>query len=241
MTCKPISRRDLAKVSALAVFASRPGRARASLAGRDVFFIRHAESEVNVAFDPMRADQGVSYPLTALGVQQAAAIGRRFASLRPQALYASTQLRAVQTADAISFGSGLPIRLSPELVEVGFGRADPQLTHAESLAAIRSIYLGWLAGETDLRAPGGESFEQVRARVMGFVGSALKDAAGTGPVIFVSHRATLMTMGPQLFANVTPAFAATHPLPNCGVIHARQSASGLKCLTWDEAVPSERS
>lgn len=239
MTCKPISRRYLAKVGALVAFASRPGRALAGLAGRDVFFIRHAESEVNVAFDPMRADQGVSYPLTILGVQQAAAIGRRFAPLRPQALYASTQLRAVQTADAISFGSGLPIRLSPELVEVAFGSPDPRLTHAESLAAIRSIYLGWLAGETHLRAPGGESYEEVRARVTGFVGGALADAPGTGPVIFISHRATLMTMGPQLFANVTPEFAAKRPLPNCGVIHARHSAGGLKCLTWDEVVPPQ--
>ena len=237
MTDIAISRRTLAALGVAAAFGARPSSASAEV-GRDVFFVRHAESEVNIAFDAARPDSGVSYPLTATGVAQAAAMAARFADARPAALYASVQLRAVQTADAISFRTGAPVRLAAELVEIEFGAVDRGSTQAQALAAIRAIYMGWLAGNTDLRAPGGESFEAVRARVLAAVDRGLRTATAGGPVIFVSHRATLMTMGPQLFTNVTPAFAAAHPLPNCGVIHGRLSAGRLSCLAWDGAVPS---
>jgi len=235
MTSKPLSRRSFGLLAA--ALAASPARAAGT--GRDVFFVRHAESEVNIAFDPARPDSGVSYPLTQKGVGQAREMALALSSAPPAVLYASTQLRAVQTADAVSFRTGTPVRLAPELVEVEFGQVDRGTDHAQGLAAIRAIYMGWLAGRTDLQAPGGESFEGVRGRVLPFVRAALAAAPGDGPVVFVSHRATLMVAAPALFSNLSPAFVAANPLPNCGIAHGRLSGGALTCLTWAGLTPPQ--
>ena len=74
-----------------------------------VLFIRHAESQINelraieIPGQPLPPDSGVSYPLTQEGTQQAIALAELLRDVDLQAIYASTRLRALQTADAIAF------------------------------------------------------------------------------------------------------------------------------------------
>jgi len=218
-------------MGALALAAAPDPRLRAET--QDVYFVRHGESEVNVAIDPAQPDRGVSYPLTKLGVAQAREMAARVTMAGPPGtLYASNLLRAVQTADAVAFSTGTPVRISPALREVEFGEIDPGPTLATSLAAVRAIYMAWLAGDRMVRGKGGESFDDVRGRVRAFLDQALATATRGAPIVIVSHRATLMVTGPEIFSNVTPAFAAAHPIPNCGVIHGRLVNGRLECRSW---------
>lgn len=87
-----------------------------------IWFIRHAESEINVPGSPRPVpDGGVSYPLTRKGVEQAKALAEATATAPVVAVYTSTYLRAVQTADAVAFRHDLPLTLAPEAVEVDLG------------------------------------------------------------------------------------------------------------------------
>lgn len=218
-------------MGALALAGAHDRRFRAET--QDVYFVRHAESEVNVAIDPGQPDSGVSYPLTKLGIVQAREMARQVTAAGPPGLlYASNLLRAVQTADAIAFRAGTPVHISPALREVEFGEVDAGPTLAASLAAIRAIYMAWLAGDRTARAKGGESFAEVRDRVHTFVDHVLATASAGAPIVIVSHRATLMVTGPEIFSNVTPAFAAAHPIPNCGLIHGRLVDGRLECQSW---------
>ena len=95
-----------------------------------VLFIRHAESRINelplidTSGQPLPADSGVSYPLTQAGMEQATALGERLRAVDLRAIYTSTRLRAVQTADAIAFAHAMTIELAPEIVEEGQGQCD---------------------------------------------------------------------------------------------------------------------
>jgi probable phosphoglycerate mutase len=87
-----------------------------------IWFIRHAESEINVPGNPRPvADGGMTYPLTRKGVEQAKALAEATADAPIVAVYTSTYLRAVQTADAVAFRHDLTLSLAPEAVEVDLG------------------------------------------------------------------------------------------------------------------------
>ena len=66
-------------------------------------------------------DGGVTYPLTRKGVEQAKALAEATADAPIVAIYTSTHLRAVQTADAVAFRHDLTLSLAPEAVEVDLG------------------------------------------------------------------------------------------------------------------------
>ncbi len=79
-----------------------------------VYFVRHGESEANVA----RVHGGPHHPLSNKGRKQAEFIGERFAKLPIQALYSSNLMRAQQTAAIIAGRTGLPLHTEPDLYEV---------------------------------------------------------------------------------------------------------------------------
>ena len=56
-----------------------------------IWFIRHAESEANLR--RIYANEGLSFPLTVNGLQQARAFAQRFSSLEIRAVYKSPILR----------------------------------------------------------------------------------------------------------------------------------------------------
>src|SRR5688572_7815856 len=120
----------LATVAAPAIAAETGGALQ-------IWFIRHAESEINVPGNPRPVpDGGMTYPLTRKGVDQAKALAEATADAPIVAIYSSTYLRAVQTADAVAFRHDLTLTLAPEAVEVDLGikpgsQEDPRAVYAE--------------------------------------------------------------------------------------------------------------
>ena len=83
----------------LAIVTSLPAPA-ADAAPLQIWFIRHGESEINLPGPKPVPDDGVSYPLTRKGVEQARALVASLQGVPITQIYSSTRLRAVQTADA---------------------------------------------------------------------------------------------------------------------------------------------
>lgn len=100
----------------------------------NVLFIRHAESVVNVAPEPGVLDDGVTYPLTALGVSQLSTLVHELSNIDISAIYSSTRLRCLQTADGIALDHGLTINLAPEIVEWMVG--DPSEVNGDEVADV---------------------------------------------------------------------------------------------------------
>ena len=80
-----------------------------------VYFVRHAESEANVA----RLHGGPHHPLSKHGEKQAQFIAERCTKLPLQALFASDAIRAQQTAGVIAKRTSLVVHTAPDWHEGG--------------------------------------------------------------------------------------------------------------------------
>jgi probable phosphoglycerate mutase len=144
-----------------------------------IFLVRHGETEWNLA----RRYQGWSdSPLTAAGIAQAAALGRRLAALPEAAgaaIVASPLGRARHTAEIIAecLGHAPPV-LDPRLREISLGSWDG-LMRNEVRRRLGARFAEW---EWYFRAPDGESYEAFAARL-----TAWLDTAGEQPLIAVCH------------------------------------------------------
>ena len=128
----------------------------------EIYLIRHTQAEGN----RYRMMQGYwDGEVTALGLRQADALGRRFAKLPLDAVYSSDLTRAVLTAEAAACSSGLPVQRREALRELNIGPweqrffgnliyEEPELTH-------RFIY-----DAENWELPGAETFAQVRERAL---------------------------------------------------------------------------
>jgi broad specificity phosphatase PhoE len=197
-----------------------------------IWFIRHGESDINVATVPhLVADDGVSYPLTRTGVDQANALAEALATAPITTIYTSPRLRAVQTADALAFRHGLTLSLAPEAVEIEFG-LDPDAEDVRQVYA--DLARKWLVDkDPGARHGEGESFADVQRRFLPFVRELMnRHADDTGVVVVVAHSATLAFMVPVLAANVPADYAIRHPLPNAGIIKTELRDGKLFCTDW---------
>lgn len=197
-----------------------------------IWFIRHAQSELNVATLPHPvADGGITYPLTKHGVAQANALAEALASTPITTIYASTQLRAIQTADALAFRHGLNLVLAPEAIEIDLGlKPDADDSRQVYLDLVRK----WIT-EKDINARNGEgeSFAEVQRRFLPFVRELMnRHIDDTGVVVVVSHGATLGFMVPVLAPNVPADYALRHPLTNTGIIKTELRDGKLFCTEW---------
>lgn len=236
--CRSTRRRHfLAAALGVAFWFSAPLPAAEAAPERAIqfWFVRHGESEINIDSIPHAApDDGVSYPLTRTGVQQALALGESLAGAPITTVYASTRLRAIQTADAVAFRHGLSIALAPPAVEIDLGMP---LDAPDSARAYRELVHKWLVDkDLDARIGAGESLLDVQRRFLPFVRELMnRHANDTGVVVVVSHSATLGLLVPMLATNVPEDYILTHPLPNTGIIKTELRDDRLFCTEWGGA------
>jgi len=219
--------------------AALPAFAAETSGALQIWFVRHAESEINVPGSPRPVpDGGVTYPLTRKGVEQANALAEATADVPIVAIYTSTYLRAVQTADAVAFRHDLTLSLAPEAVEVDLG-IKPGSTE-DSRAVYVELARKWtLDKDLEARHGEGESFADVQRRFLPFVREVMnRHGQDSGVVVIVAHAATLGFMVPVLANNVPADYAVLHPLPNTGIIKTELRDSRLFCIDW-LGIPAE--
>jgi 2,3-bisphosphoglycerate-dependent phosphoglycerate mutase len=180
----------------LALFASvaHAGPRVAKKPRGTLVLVRHGESQANV--DHIMAGK-LNPPLTALGRQQAAAVGKKLRRFRFDRAYSSTRSRAKETLaialDAAGQSQLVAARRSG-LDERAFGILEG-VTHEQAAARygaanLRTWRLSWTDGP-----PGGESMEQLSRRVVRLYRREILPRLEAGEnIVVTSHKHTLRAL-----------------------------------------------
>jgi probable phosphoglycerate mutase len=187
-----------------------------SLSTSTLIFVRHGETDVNVA--GRIDDDGPGQPLNARGRQQAEAVAQyladqvRTGQAQVQAIYVSDQLRACQTAEAIGRRLNLSVRTHIGLREIKIGTT-PDMS-AEEMMRVWHQYAERSRADPDYALPGGESPRQLTERIARTLREIIHELAGQHAVI-VSHQGALSTGISYLLNDL--ANWRTYQMANCGV------------------------
>jgi broad specificity phosphatase PhoE len=131
-------------------------------------------------------------PLNPMGIKQAQALQRRFASLQLDACYVSPARRAQQTAALIFDHGRIPKQTSALLWEQDFGDWEGRKI-TEIAKENPERWETWLRG--DLPAPhGGETLAEVAARADEWLRSELPKIPDGGTAVVISHAGFLQTL-----------------------------------------------
>ncbi len=164
-----------------------------------LILLRHGQTPASVR----RLYSGRGNPsLTDLGREQAAEAAALLRLTPIDAILSSPLDRARQTADAVAAGRGLTVGIEDGLIETDFGDWEG-LSFGEARERDPELHARWL-GDTAVAAPGGESFDEVHARVAALLERVTTEYAGR-TVLLVSHVTPIKTalrialdVGPQL-------------------------------------------
>lgn len=146
----------------------------------------------------------------------------RLSSENASALYSSAMRRARETASPIASACGLDVQLVPELHERSMGHLSAT-PWAESRAIYEASHQQWAEGDIDATHPSGESFRQVRDRVMPAF-QAIADRHRGETAIIVAHGVVIRVLiaslvesvGLKAIPKITIEHVAIHELRNEG-------------------------
>ena len=154
---------------------------------------RHALTDRSIP--EQHLGQRIDLPLDGAGRAQAAALARRLAGVTFERIISSPLTRALETAEILADGG--PVERDPRLMEMDYGSweglTNEELAHDHATARRR-----WEQAPDILRYPGGESGNEVAARVGAFLAELLDDhvdrhgagSAAQTPVLAVGHSST---------------------------------------------------
>jgi probable phosphoglycerate mutase len=133
---------------------------------------------------------GFDCELTVVGGALARAVAAAYASTPWSAVYTSPLRRTRETGEIVLAGRDLPLVLAPELREIAYGEWE-----GSSVEAVRrrdgERYARWAADPAWNPPPSGESAHDVARRALGFVASLAAAPSDGGPLLLVSHKATI--------------------------------------------------
>lgn len=149
-----------------------------------IILARHGRSEA--AEKGLVQGQGLDVPMTEEGKKQAEAMARFLADFSFNKIYASTALRAIETARFVrAFHKETPYEEIAELNERSKG-ASEGMTQAEFKQKYPDIEALW-EQELDARPEGGENFEDVARRAIPLIERHLKEHSFGTTLLYVGH------------------------------------------------------
>lgn len=164
-----------------------------------LLLLRHGQTELSVQ---RRYSGRGNPPLTAVGREQATRAAKMLAAKGDIAAVVTSPLgRARETAEAAGAALGVEVRVVDGLTETDFGEWEG-LTFREAAERDPELHARWL-GDPSLRAPGGESFAEVRERVEAVRRDLLARYPGAN-IVAVSHVTPIKTLL-QLALGVGPS------------------------------------
>ncbi len=144
-----------------------------------IYLVRHGQTEFN---REGRFQGALDSPLTPLGVEQGAALGRLIAEIAPREtpIVSSPQGRAVHTAGLIQEAGGFTggLTIDDRLREISVGEWDGRLR-----SEIADTFPGPRPNDWFFHAPGAETFASMSERLGGWLAGQNPERA----VICVSH------------------------------------------------------
>ncbi len=205
-------------------------------------FIRHAESEANVA---KIIDSDIPGPdLTEEGRAQAEQLAHQLSRNSFDAVYASQMARTQQTAAPLAHALGKTVEILPGLNEINAGRynhtpskgACVQTDHDRWLDATCSPHLlapaDWLNGDVQDAIPGSVNGNQFNDQFTAAV-QKIYDEGHAKPVAF-SSRESIMYWTMMNVKNPKDSLVKTHPLSNVSrVVITGSPTLGWTLVDWD--------
>jgi broad specificity phosphatase PhoE len=181
----------------------------AAWAGKFIM-VRHGESEGN---RDRRFTLSSEVPLTKVGLHQAHQVAQRIGRMfRPELIISSPFRRALHTAEIIGSELKLPIEIVQELHERDLGclkgHSYDDLRALVSKDPAYDPANGWA-----WKPQGGESYEDVRERVVGAITKLLERYPDNETVI-VSHGGVMLA----IWAHIAGQWHGAHLPPNCGIV-----------------------
>ncbi|WP_407444198.1 bifunctional RNase H/acid phosphatase [Rhodococcus sp. (in: high G+C Gram-positive bacteria)] len=168
--------------------STAPGWTGAAGSPTRLLLLRHGQTPLSIE---RRYSGRGNPPLTELGREQAVAAARRIAARGGVAAVVSSPLgRARETATVAADALDLPVTVHNGLIETDFGEWEG-LTFGEAAQRDPEIHRAWL-GDTSVRPPGGESFDEVHKRIVA-VRDDLVSEYGGATVLVVSHVTPIKT------------------------------------------------
>jgi len=150
-----------------------------------LYVTRHGETDYNR--DHIMQGSGVDSALNDTGRAQAKALARRLSDEPLDAVYASTLVRARQTAKIVGAPhEPLPYAYLDDLKEISWGVYEGTPPTDERIAAMKAIKTRWRAGDVDAPVEGGESPRQVERRARRAV-EVMLDAHAGERILVVTH------------------------------------------------------
>ena len=127
-----------------------------------IYIIRHAEAEGNLY---RRIHGQYDSLVTPLGYRQIQALEKRFQDIHLDAVYSSDLFRTQTTAKALYLPKGLPLQLEPGLREISMGDWEDD-TWGGAARKYPEQMAYFSGGNTHYTSMGGESFQELRERVV---------------------------------------------------------------------------
>lgn len=140
--------------------------------------------------EPAEAAQGrcygsLDFKLSARGIIQAKAAAQALAHEPLAAIYSSPKLRCRLAGEILAQGRACRVEVVDALRELDFGELEGR-TYEEIATLYPNIYREWMARPANVRFPGGESWPEMRVRVLNAVEKIRSDHIGQS-VIVVTH------------------------------------------------------
>lgn len=196
-----------------------------------LLLVRHGQTSSNVGHHLDTAAPGAD--LTDLGRRQAAAVPAALADEDVRAVYVSTLVRTRQTAEPVAEAFGLELRERAGIREIGAGDFEMR-NDAEAVEGYLGTIFAW-ADEPERRVAGAESATEVLARFDEVVAEARDEVGDDGTALFVAHGAVIRAWAASRADNVDLDFAASHWLPNTGLVALEGDPdSGWTVACWTE-------
>src|SRR5215468_5945554 len=197
-----------------------------------VYFVRHGQSEDNVA----PVFQSPHSPLSAVGRQQAKRVAERVSHLSFDALLASPYRRAKETADVIGKVTGK----APEFVELFTERVKPTSINGKPYTDAQAQRI-WRAWERSLHTPGmrvedGENYDDLITRADKALALLIHRAEPA--IVVVTHGYFLRTivarviLGTALSGDAFQHFHSVAAIENTGLTVLRYQAGGDAGPYW---------
>jgi broad specificity phosphatase PhoE len=181
-----------------------------------LLLIRHLEPDRSVHG---RAYGSLDAPLTALAVKQATKLARALDGVHLDAVYASPLHRALETATPLAVHRRLVPVVHEGLREIDFGEIEGS-RYEEVEQSRPDLFRSWMSDPTKVSFPGGESFADVRLRVLAAVEEIRARHRGSG-VALVAH------------VGVTRAIvAASLSMPDEALFRLDQGYGAVSVVDW---------
>lgn len=146
---------------------------------------RHGETECNK--NSIVQGRGVDVPLNQTGISQAEALAHRLKRFDVDEVYASTLLRAKQTAKIIAKGiENNAVTYLNDLEEMSWGVYEGMKLSSELITAFDEMKQAWKNGDYHFRIKGGETLNEVLVRGTRALNFIVEKHAGKN-ILIVSH------------------------------------------------------